>query len=123
MSISTNLPASSADALPTIGGPLTAEERVAAAEAARRARVGADWQPPDELVQKIVAMTQKLFPGEVTTEIDCDPSEPDDPWMNFWVVSDLGYMGARGLHDRWHQEIADLGVRDETRYRLLVTRP
>jgi hypothetical protein len=122
MSLSSNAPTTGSDSATTFSGPLTQAERVAAAKAAKATRVGADWRPPDELVAQIVAMTRTLFPGDVRTEIDCDPSEPDDPWMNFWVTSDLEYARSRPLRARWHDAIARLGVEDQTRFRLLIAR-
>ncbi len=123
MSLSSNAPATGSGPAATFGGPLTHDERVAAAQAAKLTRVGADWRPPDELVAQIVQITQSIFPGEVRTEIDCDPSEPDDPWINFWVTSELGYLQSRPLRDQWHDAVAKFGVADESRFRLLVVRP
>ena len=122
MSLSSNVPATGSEPAATFGGPLTQEERVAAAQVAKLTRVGADWRPPDALVEQIVQMTRTIFPGEVRTEIDCDPSEPDDPWMNFWVTSELEYARSRPLRDQWHDAVARLGVEDQTRFRLLIAR-
>ncbi len=123
MSLSSNIPTTGSEPAATFGGPLTQEERVAAAQAAKLTRVGADWRPPDALVEQIVAMTKTLFPGDVRTEIDCDPSEPDDPWMNFWVTSELEYAQLRPLKMQWHDAVQQMGVADVSRFRLGVARP
>ena len=123
MALSSNIPATGGQPEIAVGGPLSALERVAAAHAAEKTRVGADWHPPDGLVEQIKQLTQSIFPGEVKTEIDCDPSEPDDPWMNFWVVSNLERSMLNQLRDRWHAAVGKLGVEDETRFRLLIIRP
>lgn len=122
MSLSSNVPVAGADQA-GFGAPRSALERLTAANAAKQANVGADWHPTDDLVEQIVRMTQVLFPGDVKTEIDCDPSEPDDPWMNFWATSELDYAQTRKLRDQWHDGVAKLGVPDETRFRLLIVRP
>jgi len=123
MALSSNIPATGGQPEIAVGGPLSALERVAAVEAAKKTRVGADWRPPDALVEQIVQITQSLFPGEVRTEIDCDPSEPDDPWMNFWVTSNLEYAELRPIKMQWHDAVVRLGVSDPTRFSLLVGRP
>jgi hypothetical protein len=123
MSLSSNLPATSPDAGIMVGSSQSALERVAAVESAKWARVGADWCPPADLVEQINRITHSLFSGEVRSEIDCDPSEPDDPWINFWVVSSLERSTLSQLRDQWHAAVGNLGVEDETRFRLLIVRP
>ncbi|MCI0357985.1 MAG: hypothetical protein L0211_05855 [Planctomycetaceae bacterium] len=120
MSLSSNAPETSGQPPAAFDALLSLQKRVDAAETAKLTRVGADWRPTDALVEQIKQITQSLFPGEVQTEIDCDPSEPDDPWINFWVTSDLEYPQIRVLRDRWHEDVSKLGIGDESRYRLLV---
>ena len=109
--------------LAVLGSKLASlEQRVEALEAVQPLPRKHDWPPPVHLVEQIKRLTRELFPGSVVAEIDVDPSEPDDPWMNFWVKSDLDYDQLRPLRTRWYDAVRSLNVEDETRFRLGIAR-
>jgi hypothetical protein len=115
--------ATGAEPLAQIGSRLqTLERRVELLEAVQPKWRPRDWPPSPELVEQIKEITRSLFPGEVGTEIDFDPSEPDDPWMNFIVLSDLEYARLRPIRRQWHERVELLGTNDSTRFSLMIAR-
>jgi hypothetical protein len=113
--------ATGAEPLAQIGSRLqTLERRVELLEAVQPKWRPRDWPPSPELVEQIKEITRSLFPGEVGTEIDFDPSEPDDPWLNSDVTRNAEPREYRELVRRWHEAVHSLGVEDATRFRVLV---
>ena len=121
MSISTNIPGAAAQPHPDYGQRIaTLEHRVELLEASQPMPRNRDWPPPPELIEQIKEITRTLFGSDVETEIDCDPSEPNDPWMNFVVSSDFEPGQYRQLVHQWHEAVYHLRVGDATRFRVLV---
>jgi hypothetical protein len=121
MSILTNSPATVAEPLTAMGSRIeTLERRVEVLESVQPKMRQRDWPPPPELVERIREITRSLFPGKVETEIDYDPSEPDDPWMNFIVCGELEPRQFSQLIYQWHEAVYHMGVEDASRFRVLV---
>jgi hypothetical protein len=58
-----------------------------------------------EVIGKIVAMSQRLFPGPVSIDYSYDPENPSDEYLIFDVVANGEYAEYRERIFQWHEEI------------------
>lgn len=81
-----------------------------------------EFVSPEALLQ-IFDLTRQLFPGTVTVEQECDPSEPGDPWVVFNVKAggESGDLYDRRYH--WHDEVEKLFSGHLPQIRLAVYVP
>lgn len=123
MSISSNIPTAAKESQADFGDRIsTLERRVELLESIQPKPRNRNWPPPPELVERIKEITRATFRSEAVVEIDCDPSEPDDPWMNFDVSCELDYRELRKLAHQWHEAVYELGVADASRFRVIISR-
>jgi len=58
-----------------------------------------------EVTGKIVAMSQRLFPGPVSIDYSYDPENPSDEYLIFDVVAEGDYADYRERIFQWHEEV------------------
>lgn len=74
------------------------------------------------VLHEVLKLTAEIFPGTITTELDCDP---EDPGVENLVIR-VGAQPADGLSvlDQeilWCQRVAETAPEDAARLRLVVT--
>jgi hypothetical protein len=74
----------------------------------------------DPFVPQVVEVCREIFPGEVSTELVADPSEPCDAWLSFRVAAGGNFPGILKRERIWHQRVFELTGDRQQRYRLFV---
>jgi hypothetical protein len=73
-----------------------------------------------EVVGKIVALSQRLFPGPVTIDYSYDPENPSDEYLVFDVVAQGQYADYRDREFQWHEEVEKIVPGSLGDFRLCV---
>ena len=58
-----------------------------------------------EVIGKIIAMSQRIFPGPVSIDYSYDPENPSDEYLIFDVVAQGEYADYRERQVQWHEEV------------------
>jgi hypothetical protein len=74
-----------------------------------------------EVIGKIIAMSQRLFPGSVSIDYSYDPENPTDEYLIFDVVAHGEYADFRDREFEWHQQVRKIVPGSLGEFRLSVT--
>ncbi len=94
------------------------------AQRVRRLEHEADAPPPapvsKETIEQVHILTQRLFPGPISTRIGCDPENPVDSWIVFDVEAKGSYADFRDREFEWYEAIAKLNGDEQADFRLCI---
>ena len=73
-----------------------------------------------EVMGRLVAVTNRIFPGPLEIDYGFDPDDPKDRWLCFHVVARGEYAEYRHLKSEWYDEVAKLIPGTLCEFRLSV---
>jgi hypothetical protein len=76
-----------------------------------------------DTVDRILAMTRDLIPGQITIEESADPEYPEATYIVFLVQAERKPKDFNALIDlelQWHRKVAEIAPADRARVRLLI---
>jgi hypothetical protein len=69
-------------------------------------------------MHRIAQMTEQLLQGPVTFESLCDPSEPDETWLEVRVATEGSYADSEEIRKRWYEEVKRIVPDSSVEFRL-----
>ena len=72
------------------------------------------------VIGKIVAVSERLFPGPVSIEYAIDPEDTSHQWLDFEVTVAVEYADYRDRKSEWYKEVARIVPGSLCEFRLRV---
>jgi len=74
----------------------------------------------DPRLLDVIQITKNLFTGNISLDVICDPTEPDDPVVVFQVSSAECVKQIVQLRREWHRRVAETPMASSGRFSLSV---
>lgn len=76
--------------------------------------------PSGQAFRKIVEITKAMFPGPVEIDVDCDPSDPEPPFVNLIVRVEGEPAELVAMEKEWIERVLPIRLSHFERPRLLI---